>query len=101
VLSHDSFVVPATAFGDRLQVTAADRFLLCLPLSHMAGQSFAAAAVAGGATVALVDRFRASRFWGQVVETRATLVRHLGEMLAMLLQCEEQPQERRHALRAA
>jgi len=99
VLSHDSFVVPARIFRDRLEVTRADRFFVCLPLFHMAGQSFATAAVAGGATIALVDRFRASTFWGQVLETRATLARHLGEMLALLIQREGQPEDRRHALR--
>ncbi|MCP9490790.1 MAG: aldehyde dehydrogenase family protein [Solirubrobacteraceae bacterium MAG38_C4-C5] len=100
VLAHDSFVVPARSFRDRLQVTPADRCLVCLPLFHMAGQSFVTAAVAGGATIALVDRFRASHFWAQVLETRATLVRHLGEMLALLIQRERQPEDRRHALRA-
>ncbi len=100
LLSHDSFVVPARLFCDRLQVTRADRFLVCLPLFHMAGQSFATAAIAGGATIALVDRFRASQFWRQVLDTRATLARHLGEMLALLIQREPQLEDRRHALRA-
>lgn len=100
VLSHDSFVIPARNFRDRLQVTPADRCFVCLPLFHMAGQSFVAAAVAGGATIALVDRFRASHFWTQVLETRATLARHLGEMLALLIHRERQPEDRRHALRA-
>lgn len=100
VLAHDSFVVPAHAFRDRLQVTPADRCLVCLPLFHMAGQSFVAAAVAGGATIALLDRFSASQFWTQVLETRATLARHLGEMLALLIQRERQPEDSRHALRA-
>lgn len=100
VLSHDSFVVPARLFRDRLRVTRADRFLVCLPLFHMAGQSFATAAVAGGATIALVDRFHASLFWRQVLETRATLARHLGEMLALLIQREPKPEDLRHALRA-
>lgn len=100
VLSHDSFVVPARAFGDRLQMSPADRCFVCLPLFHMAGQSFVTAAVAGGATIALVDRFRASRFWTQVHQTRATLARHLGEMLALLVQRERRPEDRRHVLRA-
>lgn len=100
VLTHDSFVVPARTFRARLQITPADRCLVCLPLFHMAGQSFVTAAVAGGATIALVDRFRASQFWTQVLETRATLARHLGEMLALLIQRERRPEERRHALRA-
>ena len=100
VLSHDSFVVPARTFRDRLQLTPADRCFVCLPLFHMAGQSFVTATIASGATIALVDRFRASHFWAQVLETRATLVRHLGEMLAVLIQREREPGDQGHALRA-
>lgn len=100
VLSHDSFVVPARAFPDWMQATQSDRFLACLPLFHMAGQSFATSAVASGATLSLVDRFSATRFWSQVIETGATLFRHLGEMLALLVEQARQPEEARHGLRA-
>ncbi|PWK15636.1 AMP-binding protein [Tumebacillus permanentifrigoris] len=100
LLSHDSYVIPAHEFVRWIEVTPEDRFMGCLPLFHMAGQSFAASAVAGGASIALVSKFSGSRFWEQVHQSGATVFRHLGEMLALLVQSPQHPLERSHKLRA-
>jgi acyl-CoA synthetase (AMP-forming)/AMP-acid ligase II len=83
-----------------MKVTMADCFFGCLPLFHMAGQAFAASAVAGGASFVVVSRFSARRFWDQIYQSQATIFRHLGEMLAVLCQRPEHPREREHNLRA-
>ena len=83
-----------------MAVTPEDRFLGCLPLFHMAGQAFAAAAIAGGASLALVRRFSGHEFWPLVRRYGITVVRHLGEMLAVLLQQPPDEGDRRHTLRA-
>jgi crotonobetaine/carnitine-CoA ligase len=100
ILSHASFVLPAREFAAWMRVTPADRFLACLPLFHMAGQAFAAAAVAAGASLVVVPQFRARSFWDEVRRHRVTLMRHLGEMLAVL--CRQPPSagDRDHTLRA-
>jgi carnitine-CoA ligase len=100
MLSHASYVRPACEFAAWMRVVPADRFLGCLPLFHMAGQAFAVSAVAAGASLVLVPRFSGSRFWDQVRQHRVTLVRHLGEMLAVL--CKQPPDvaDRVHLLRA-
>ena len=99
-LSHASYVLPSTEFVRWMEITPEDRFLDCLPLFHLAGQSFAVAALAGGASLALVPRFSGQEFWSQVRRHRATVVRYLGEMLAVLLTAPEAPGERGHPLRA-
>ncbi len=99
-MTHNSFVLPAVAFGRFMEVTPEDRLLGCLPLYHLAGESFAMAALANGASLAVVERFRGSELWRQVAEHRATLMRYIGEMLAVLCRHPEQPGERQHSLRA-
>lgn len=100
VLSHLSFSWPAREFQRWMETTEEDRFLGCLPLFHLAGEAFAVSAVACGGSLALVDRFHGSRFWDDVRRTGATLVRHLGEMLAVLCSRPEGADERSHGLRA-
>lgn len=100
LLTHSSYVLPAREFRQWMEATPEDRFLGCLPLFHMAGQAFAASAVAAGAALALVDRFRGSRFWSEVRSHRITVVRYLGQMLAVLLNRPPVPEEKRHGLRA-
>ncbi|HYU30923.1 MAG TPA: AMP-binding protein [Thermoanaerobaculia bacterium] len=99
-LSHLSYVLPAREFVRWMEAVPGDRFLGCLPLFHMAGQAFAASAVAAGASLALVGRFSAHHFWEQVRAQGITVVRHLGEMLALLCRQPEQPDDLLHPLRA-
>jgi crotonobetaine/carnitine-CoA ligase len=100
VLSHASYVLPAREFTAWMRVTPADRFLDCLPLFHLAGQSLAVSAVAAGASLVVVPRFSASHFWDQVRRHRVTLTRHLGEMLAVLCRQPAGGGDRDHLLRA-
>jgi amino acid adenylation domain-containing protein len=99
-LTHASYVLSAREFVSWMEVEPGDRCLACLPLFHLAGQAFAAGVIAGGASLALVRRFSAGEFWGQVRRHRITLARHLGEMLAALCRLPETAEDRRHTLRA-
>jgi len=100
-LTQTSYVCPALEFVRWMDIVPEDRFLVCLPLFHMAGQAFAIAAIAGGASLALVRRFSGHEFWAQVRRHGITVVRHLGEMLAVLLHQPGSEDDRRHTLRAA
>jgi betaine-aldehyde dehydrogenase len=93
--------VPARHMTGRLNVTADDVLLHVLPLHHMAGLSFLSMGIAAGATVALRPRFSGSRFWSDAVAGQATVVRHLGEMIAVLCHQPPGPDDRRHVLRLA
>jgi acyl-CoA synthetase (AMP-forming)/AMP-acid ligase II len=100
VLTHGSYLLPAAEFVRWMEVVPEDRFLDCLPLFHLAGQSFAVAAIAGGAALKIVSRFSGREFWTHVRAHRITVVRYLGEMLAVLLKPAESSADRRHTLRA-
>ncbi|MCP2241871.1 class I adenylate-forming enzyme family protein [Lentzea aerocolonigenes] len=97
VLSHTSYTAPAPAFVLRLGLVPEDRLLACLPLFHMAGQSFAVSALQAGASIGVVPKFSASGFWDQVARFDATVFRHLGEMLTLVLRSPVEPAE--HNLR--
>jgi acyl-CoA synthetase (AMP-forming)/AMP-acid ligase II len=99
-LTHTSYLLPAQEFGRWMRMTPADRCLGCLPLFHLAGEAFAVSAVAAGAALAVVERFHGHEFWHQVGRHRITLVRHLGEMLAVLCKQPVDLSERGHRLRA-
>jgi acyl-CoA synthetase (AMP-forming)/AMP-acid ligase II len=99
VLSHEAYTVPAPGFVERIGVRADDRLLGCLPLFHMAGQSFAVSALQAAAELAIVPRFSASSFWPQVASTGATVFRYLGEMLSLLVRQPVAVAERGHRLR--
>lgn len=99
-VSHDTYTLPAEEFKRFMRITGEDRFLGCLPLFHIAGGVFAISAIAARASLVIVDRFRGSLFWEQVARYRVTVVRYLGEMLAVLLRRPE-ADTAGHSLRAA
>lgn len=99
LLSHRTYTAPASSFVDRIGLHSEDRLLACLPLFHMAGQSFAVSGMVAGAQLAIVRRFSATQFWQQAVDTGATVFRHLGEMLSLLLRQPPSPASTRHRLR--
>ena len=100
LLTHTTYVLPALAFRDWMRAGEEDRFLACLPLFHMAGQAFAASAVASGGALAILEHFHGSRFWDEVHRHRATLTRYLGQMLAVLCRNPPSDAEEGHTLRA-
>ena len=99
LLSHRTYTAPAAAFVRRIGLHGEDRLLACLPLFHMAGQSFAVSGIVAGARLAIVRRFSATQFWQQAVDTGATVFRYLGEMLSLLLRQPPSPTSTRHRLR--
>jgi acyl-CoA synthetase (AMP-forming)/AMP-acid ligase II len=98
VLSHATYTAPAQAFVRRIGLRPDDRLLSCLPLFHMAGQSFAVSALTAGAGIGIAPKFSASGFWRQVEDFDATVFRHLGEMLTLVLR-DPAPAPSDHRLR--
>ncbi len=71
-----------------------------LPLFHVNASilSFYCMLLSGGCQVQ-TDRFQPSRWWTEVVESRATIVHYLGVVVPMLLNQPESPLERAHQVR--
>jgi acyl-CoA synthetase (AMP-forming)/AMP-acid ligase II len=77
-----------------------ERLINPLPLFHMncGGICFTAMILAQGCLV-LPDRFHPSRWWKDVVATRATIMHYLGIMPPILLNQPVVPEERAHKLK--
>nr|WP_295784473.1 AMP-binding protein [Rhodoferax sp.] len=71
-----------------------------LPLFHVNASilSFYCMLLSGGCQVQ-TDRFQPSRWWTEVVESRATIVHYLGVVVSMLLSQPPSPLERAHCVR--
>ena len=99
-VTHQMYVAAGQGFAHWTQATEEDRFFTCLPYFHANVQYYSTmGALAAGATLVVVDRFSASRFWGQVKEARATVVNFIGMMMPVLSKQPESPADRDNTVR--
>ena len=83
--THLMYVAAGQGFAHWTEATSEDRFFTCLPYYHANIQYYSTmGALASGGTLVVVDRFSASRFWGQVREAHATVVNFIGMMMPVL-----------------
>jgi len=85
-------------------VTAArdgDTMLMWEPLYHIGGMQMIVLPLLRQVTLAMVDRFSASRFWAQAREYRASHIHYLGGILQILLKQPPGPLDRGHGVRIA
>jgi len=100
MLSHRMAVLTGEGFAHWLALAADDRLFTCLPLSHVNARFYSTlGAVAAGASLALEERFSASRFWASIAESQATQANAIGAMLKILLDRAPADDERAHRLR--
>ena len=100
MVTHQMYVAAGQGFATWTRATSQDRFFTCLPYFHANAQYYSTmGATAVGATLAVVDRFSASRFWRQVRETNANIVNFIGMMLPVLAQQPESPADKQHHVR--
>lgn len=77
-----------------------ERILNPLPLFHQNAGIFSfMGALLTGCCLILTDRFHASTWWQEVVETQATIIHYLGVMPAILLKMPVTELERKHEVR--
>jgi crotonobetaine/carnitine-CoA ligase len=77
-----------------------ERFLNPLPLFHMNAQGVTAtAAILTAGCLAQPERFSPSRWWKDVVSSRATIIHYLGVMPPLLLNQPPVPEERQHRVK--
>jgi crotonobetaine/carnitine-CoA ligase len=99
-VTHEMYVAAGQGFAHWTQATPDDRFFTCLPYFHANVQYYSTmGALAAGATLTVVDRFSASRFWGQVREARATVVNFIGMMMPVLSKNPESTADRENTVR--
>ena len=100
MVTHRMYAAAGQGFRHWTQATPDDRFFTCLPFYHANIQYYSTmGALAAGATLVIVDRFSASRFWAQVREARATVVNFIGMMMPVLAKNPEQPDDADNTVR--
>ncbi len=85
-VSHYRIMMWSEWFAGITNATADDRLYDCLPMYHSIGGVVAVGSMlVAGAAVIVRDGFSASRFWPDVVATRATIFQYIGELCRYLL----------------
>src|SRR5579872_7235370 len=99
-VSHRRIMTWSGWFAGLMDTQAGDRLYNCLPLCHsVGGVAATGAALVAGASVAIAEKFSASRFWGDVRRWDCTIFQYIGELCRYLLAAPAHPEERQHRLR--
>ena len=73
-----------------------------MPLYHSSGALLGcSAAIRGGASFSLGERFNRKGFWEDVRATDATIIQYVGETLRYLLSVPPSPEDKQHKVRVA
>ncbi len=100
MLTNANFVYGAEVFAAGSGLRRDDRHLLALPLFHAGAQCHALwPCLATGASVAVMSRFSASRFFEQAIEYGCTMAALFGALLRMLLNQPERRTDAAHGIR--
>lgn len=100
MITHEMYVAAGQGFATWTEATPADRFFTCLPYFHANTHYYSTmGSLAAGASLVMVERFSATRFWEQVRQSGATIVNFIGMMLPVLLKQPQTEAERDHAVR--
>ncbi|MGB9227735.1 long-chain-acyl-CoA synthetase FadD6 [Mycobacterium sp.] len=101
VMTHQRWLRAVAVFGGMgLRLKGSDTLYSCLPLYHNNALTVAVSSVLNsGATLALGKSFSASRFWDEVIASRATASIYIGELCRYLLNQPPKPTDRAHKVR--
>jgi crotonobetaine/carnitine-CoA ligase len=102
LLTHANYVYGGEAMAKAMRVGPTDRHLVVLPLFHAGAQVHALLPMLlAGGSVALIERFSASRFVDQAIRHEATLAALFAAPIRMLLAQPRSERDGRMRLRAA
>ena len=101
-VSHHRLMQWTHWFAGLIGTTQDDRMYNCLPMYHSVGGVVATGAVlVAGGSVAIRERFSASRFWDDIDRWDCTLFQYIGELCRYLLAAPPHPRETGHRMRLA
>jgi crotonobetaine/carnitine-CoA ligase len=101
IVSHQMLRLAAEGVGRVAAAKPGDVMFVWEPLYHIGGAQLLPLPMIRDVTLAMVDRFSASRFWAQVREEGATHIHYLGGILQILLKQPPGPLDRSHGVRIA
>ncbi|HET6373358.1 MAG TPA: AMP-binding protein, partial [Candidatus Polarisedimenticolia bacterium] len=95
-----TYVLTGEGFAHWMQLHESDRLFTCLPMSHINARAYSVmGALAAGASLAVEERFSASRLLGWLSESGATELNAIGAMLHIMMRTPPSDADRRHSLR--
>lgn len=101
-VSHARILQWTHWFAGMMDFRRSDRMYSCLPMYHsIGGVLVPGAALVGGGSVAIREKFSASHFWNDVVRWDCTLFQYIGEFCRYLLHAAPSGGETRHRVRLA
>jgi crotonobetaine/carnitine-CoA ligase len=100
LITHANYVYAGESVSKSLRLTPADRHMVVLPLFHVHAQYYQTmTAVIAGASLAMMERFSASRYFEQVIRHEATVGGLFAAPIRMILAQPRRPELRRNPLR--
>jgi crotonobetaine/carnitine-CoA ligase len=100
--SQRNFLTAGEAFISRVRLQETDRLMIVLPMYHINAMFYSVAGtLAAGASMAVVPKFSASRFWETAVESQATeanIIEAMGAILKERPRSEFRPEHRIRAI---
>ena len=102
VMTHKYWLLNGYGFRYPMEVTPDDRLFTCLPFFHANAQGYSTmGALTSEASLIVVERFSARKFWDQIRQYKATVFNFIGAMLTILSKQPESERDRDHHVRAA
>lgn len=101
LVTHGMMRLASEAVRTLSVARAGDVFFVWEPLYHIGGAQLIVLPIIEDLSLAMVDRFSASRFWDQVRSYGATHIHYLGGVLQILLKQPESELDRKHPVRIA
>ena len=101
LVTHRMLQAATQAVLSLAEIRDGDRMIVWEPFFHIGGSQLLIIPLLHKVTLALVERFSASRFWDQVRENGASQIHYLGSVLPVLLKQPARPEDRRHGARIA
>lgn len=97
-----AYILVGQGFTLRVGARSEDRFFTPLPLFHANAQFYSTmGSLAAGASLILVERFSATKFWDQIRHFHATEFNFIGGMIRMLYNQPESPKDVDNPIRVA
>lgn len=101
MVTNANYLYAGEVVAQHLRIRPDDRWLVVLPLFHANAQYYSTmSAVVSGASIALSERFSASRWSRQAARHRATLASLFAAPIRMILAQEPHPKDAHNELRA-
>ncbi len=92
MVTHANYIKAGTTVADAIELTANDRQFTVLPLFHGNAQYYSTmSALVRGASIALMDRFSASRFFDKCIEYDCTVASLFAAPMRMIMAQPEKP----------